>query len=60
MAGISKEEFRVTRRASDSGQLLPGDDYVIEPGHDAWVTSSEPFVAFEFDSRAAASFGKGS
>jgi hypothetical protein len=34
-----------------------GDVYVIEPGHDAWVTSSEPFVAFEFDTRTAGSFG---
>lgn len=37
--------------------LAVGDAYVIEPGHDAWVTSSEPFVAFEFDSRTAASYG---
>jgi hypothetical protein len=35
-----------------------GDAYVIEPGHDAWVTSSEPFVAFEFDSGTAAAYGK--
>jgi hypothetical protein len=35
-----------------------GDAYVIEPGHDAWVTSSEPFVGLEFDSRTAGSFGK--
>src|SRR3954463_7046315 len=34
----------------------PGDAYVIEPGHDAWVTGSEPFVAFEFDSTTAAGF----
>ena len=26
------------------------DAYVIEPGHDAWVIGSEPFVAYEFDS----------
>ena len=24
--------------------LGPGDAYVIEPGHDAWVVGSEPFV----------------
>jgi hypothetical protein len=47
--------------AHDDGteqDLAAGDAYVIEPGHDAWVTSSGPFVAFEFDSSAAASFGK--
>ena len=34
----------------------PGDAYVIEPGHDAWVTGSEVFVGFEFDSKAAEAF----
>jgi len=34
-----------------------GDAYVIQPGHDAWVTSDEPFVAFEFDSSTAGSYG---
>jgi hypothetical protein len=38
--------------------IAAGDAYVVEPGHDAWVTSSEPFVAFEFDSGTAGSFGK--
>ena len=35
-----------------------GDAYVIEPGHDAWVTSSQPLVAFEFDSTTAGSFAQ--
>jgi hypothetical protein len=30
----------------------PGDAYVIEPGHDAWVVGDEPVVAFEFASAA--------
>ena len=38
--------------------LGAADAYVIEPGHDAWVTSSEPFVGLEFDSGTAGSFGK--
>ena len=33
-----------------------GDAYVIEPGHDAWITSEEPFVGYEFDSSTAASY----
>jgi hypothetical protein len=40
--------------------ITAGDAYVIEPGHDAWVTSSEPFVGFEFDSSTAGTFAKGS
>jgi hypothetical protein len=38
--------------------LAAGDAYVIQPGHDAWVTSSEPMVGFEFDTSAAESYAK--
>ena len=38
--------------------IAEGDAYVIEPGHDAWVTSDKPFVGFEFDSSAAGSYAK--
>ena len=38
--------------------LTPGAAYVIEPGHDAWVTSTEPFVSFEFESATAATYAK--
>jgi mannose-6-phosphate isomerase-like protein (cupin superfamily) len=39
-------------------EVSPGDAYVIEPGHDAWVVGSEPFVAYEFDSKAAESYAR--
>ena len=39
-------------------EIRAGQAYVIEPGHDAWVTSNEPFVAYEFDSKTAESFAK--
>ena len=32
-------------------EVGPGDAYVIEPGHDAWVVGDERFVGFEFESR---------
>src|SRR6267154_2373695 len=38
--------------------LTAGAAYVIEPGHDAWVTSTEPFVAFEFESTTAETYAK--
>jgi len=38
----------------------PGHPYVIEPGHDAWVVGDEPVIGFEFESRAAEEFAKGS
>jgi hypothetical protein len=47
--------------AHDDGTELDisaGDAYTIEPGHDAWVTSAETFVGYEFDPAAAANFAK--
>ena len=41
-------------------EFLAGDAYVIEPGHDARVTSSEPFVAYEFEARTAETYGASS
>lgn len=31
-------------------EVGPGDAYVIEPGHDAWVVGDEQAVGFEFES----------
>ena len=39
-------------------EIGPGEAYVIEPGHDAWVVGDETFVGFEFDSRSADEYAK--
>lgn len=39
----------------DGSEVGPGDAYVVEPGHDAWVVGDEPLVAYEFDSSTAQS-----
>jgi hypothetical protein len=49
--------------AHDDGteqEIGPGHAYVIEPGHDAWVVGDEPVLGFEFESRTAEEFAKGS
>ena len=49
--------------AHDDGteqDISAGNAYVIEPGHDAWVVGDEPVVGYEFDSRAAEEYAKGS
>ena len=40
-------------------ELGPGDAYVIEPGHDAWVVGDDRFVGFEFETHAAEDFARG-
>ncbi len=47
--------------AHDDGSevdIVPGNVYRIEAGHDAWVVGDEPAVGLEFDSQAAATFAK--
>ena len=39
-------------------ELAPGEAYVIEPGHDAWVVGQERFVAFEFESQSAKEYAR--
>jgi hypothetical protein len=39
-------------------ELGPGEAYVIEPGHDAWVVGDEPFVGIEFESKAAEEYAR--
>jgi hypothetical protein len=39
-------------------ELSPGEAYVIEPGHDAWVVGEEAFVGFEFESRSAEEYAR--
>jgi hypothetical protein len=38
--------------------LRPGEAYVIEPGHNAWVVGNEPFVGFESESRSAEEYAR--
>jgi len=38
-------------------RIGPGDGYVIEPGHDAWVLGDEPWVTVDF-SQAMADYAK--
>ena len=39
-------------------EVGPGQAYVIEPGHDAWVVGDDAFVAFEFESQSAEEYAR--
>ena len=39
-------------------EVGPGDGYVIEPGHDAWVVGDDRFVAFEFEQQSAEDYAR--
>jgi len=50
---IQSGRLHVKHDDGSEGDAGPGDAYVIEPGHDAWVVGDETVVAFEFESRSA-------
>ncbi len=50
VGAIVSGQLHVTHTDGSDGDAGPGDAYVIEPGHDAWVVGDEPVVAFEFES----------
>jgi len=56
--GVVKEgRMRILHDDGTEVEIGPGEAYVIEPGHEAWVLGDEPFVGYEFES--AEEYAKG-
>lgn len=55
---VRSGSMHVVHEDGTEADIESGDAYVIEPGHDAWVTGDEPLVAFEFESRAAEEYAR--
>ncbi|HEU5010550.1 MAG TPA: cupin domain-containing protein [Gaiellaceae bacterium] len=56
---VQSGTLHVAHEDGTEGDIKPGEAYVIEPGHDAWVVGDETFVGFEFESRSAEEYAKG-
>ncbi len=56
---VQSGTMHVTHDDGTEVELRAGDTYVIKPGHDARVVGDEPFVAYEFESRAAEEWARG-
>jgi hypothetical protein len=56
---VQSGRMHVAHEDGTEQELGPGDAYIIEPGHDAWVVGDQSFVGYEFDSRAAEEYAKG-
>jgi mannose-6-phosphate isomerase-like protein (cupin superfamily) len=59
VGAVASGQLRVHHDDGTEVEVGAGDAYVIEPGHDAWVIGSEPFVAYEFDTKAAETYARG-
>ncbi|HVB44175.1 MAG TPA: cupin domain-containing protein [Streptosporangiaceae bacterium] len=56
IGAVVSGQLHVTHADGTEVDLAPGDAYVLEPGHDAWVAGDEPFIAYEFEGTTAASY----
>ena len=50
--------LHVVHEDGTEADIGPGEAYVIEPGHDAWVVGDEALVAYEFESSTAAEYAR--
>ena len=57
---VQSGRLHVSHEDGTEGEVGPGNTFVIEPGHDAWVVGDEEFVSLEFESRSAEAYAKGS
>ena len=51
-------QLKVVMDDRSEADLAPGDAYVIEPGHDAWIVGEEPFVGVDVSVEAVETFAK--
>lgn len=56
---VQSGRLGVSHDDGSQAEIGPGEAYVIEPGHEAWVVGEEPFVGFEFESRSAEEYARG-
>ena len=55
---VQSGQMHVMHNDGTEADIGPGEAYVIEPGHDAWVTGDEALVAYEFEARAAEEYAR--
>ncbi len=55
---VASGQLHIEHTDGTKVDIGPGDAYVIEPGHDAWVMGNEPFVGYEFQSQTAGTYAK--
>ena len=51
-------QMKVVMDDRSEADLGPGDAYVIEPGHDAWIVGDQPFVGVDVSVETVETFAK--
>jgi hypothetical protein len=55
---VQTGRMHVVHEDGSEADLGPGDSYIIEPRHDAWIVGDEQFVGFEFEQRSAEEYAR--
>jgi hypothetical protein len=55
---LTQGRLHVVHDDGSEGEVGPGEPYVIEPGHDAWVVGDEQTIGYEFESRSAQEYAR--
>jgi hypothetical protein len=58
LGAVASGRLHLVHEDGSETEVGPGDAYVIEPGHDAWVVGDEPFVTYEFESKTAETYAR--
>jgi beta-glucanase (GH16 family) len=54
---VVQGRMRIRMDDGTEADVIPGDVYVVSPGHDAWVVGDEQVVAYDFAGGMATSYG---
>ncbi|MCU1378486.1 MAG: Cupin 2 conserved barrel domain protein [Acidimicrobiales bacterium] len=55
---VASGQMHIVHEDGTERDLGPGDAYMIEPGHDAWIVGDEPYVGYEFESSTAGTYAR--
>ena len=55
---VSSGRLAISHDDGTELEIGPGEAYIIEPGHDAWVVGDDGFVGYEFESPSAEMYAK--
>ena len=55
---VAEGQLHVVHNDGTEADLEAGGAYEITPGHDAWVVGDVPFIAYEFDRTAVATYAR--
>jgi hypothetical protein len=58
VGAIVSGRLHIVHNDGTEGEVGPGDAYVVEPDHNAWVVGDEPVVTLEFEAKTVTDYAR--